>query len=138
MAILGNQESRIEVRLQKVPVTNNDSPSYFEEHAPIGRKDNLTKAVTRYILPENCTYTIVITLKKGFEYRDGGLAVRLWDQNTKLFHERTLINSHGRGGKKVLDSEKTYYVRFIPQEGQENNSPNTFYVLRFGKFIPIS
>lgn len=141
MAILGKKGSQIEVRLQKVlaVVANNaHAPaSYFDEYAQIGRKDTSTDAVARYILPGDCTYMIAITLKTGFVYGDGGLAVRLWDKkNNKFFHERTLINSLGRSSKTALVGEKSYHIKFVPhsQEGEEN-VPVAFYVLCPGMCI---
>jgi hypothetical protein len=136
MAILAQKDSEIEVRLQKLPVNNeHDSKAYFDEYAPIGKKDKSTKSVARFILPGDCAHAIEITLKKGFVIGDGGLAVRLWDKkSSKLFHERTLFCSIAGGGQKTLNADKIYFVKSIPEwllaEEGKDDSPITFYVLR--------
>ena len=101
MAILGNEDAQIEVRLRKLPIGNTMiHPSYLTEYAQADKPDNMPQKVNRYIVPEGGAYGIEIILKKGFVHgKYDGLAVILHDKKTqKVFHERTLISSLVKSG----------------------------------------
>lgn len=83
MAILGKPGSQIEVRLGKLPIKK-ESPTYFEEYAPIDERDNLTDSITRYIVPDEQAYGITIISKKGYTPGElvGGFAILVQDNAT--------------------------------------------------------
>lgn len=65
MAILGKPGSQIEARLEKLPI-NAESPTYFDQYAPIDEREILTDSITRYIVPEDQAYAINIIFKQRF------------------------------------------------------------------------
>ncbi|KAL3426990.1 hypothetical protein PVAG01_00499 [Phlyctema vagabunda] len=58
----------IEVQIQKAPF-DTEIPLFFDEYATLDqREEDDAKDFTRYIIPENTTYSIIITLKKGLHF----------------------------------------------------------------------
>jgi hypothetical protein len=142
MAILGEEDAEIEVLLRKLPAAG--PPSYLTEYAQTNKPDNMPQKVNRYIVPEGGAYGIEIILKKGFvSGKYDGLTVRLHDKRTqKVFHERTLISSLVKSGKRSYDHDKKFSITSIPQlsfDGNDDGSSRiTFYRLCPGKSISLS
>ena len=74
MAFLGPPGGEIEIRLVKPPFDAVESARiYFDEYEKLGtpHAEKLSYESTRYIIPENTSYAIELTLKKGFDFGNG-------------------------------------------------------------------
>lgn len=116
MAITGEEGSQIEVRLYKLP-GNGATLAYFDEYAPAAEREILENKVTRYIVPEDTSYGIEITLKAGFLHGkyNGYIDLILHDKasGAKLYDEY-IERKQGLSTKTPLEKDKVYHITKIP------------------------
>ncbi len=78
MPILWGTGAQAEIRLRKPPFDPENQVYFDDREIP---KDK----ITRYIVPEDTTYAIQITLKKGFNdgKYDRGFSIRIYDKGSE-------------------------------------------------------
>jgi hypothetical protein len=90
MAILGKENSQIEIRLYKLPL-NGLKAVYFDEYAHLSKRDQSVDEVTRYIVPEDTSYGIEVIFKAGYVHGkyNGGHFLTLRDaaSGAKIYKE---------------------------------------------------
>lgn len=141
MVFLGQPGSEIEVRLVKPPFDAPESARvYFDEYEKLGtpHPEKIRTECTRYIVPENTTYAIEITLKKGFDYGDyEGIYLQVCNKTTGTILGKQGLNKGssqtgplGIGKKIVIDQ-----VCFAQVNGKLTKNANlTFQALSLGAY----
>jgi hypothetical protein len=121
MVFLGPPGGEIEVRLVKPPFDAVDSARiYFDEYMELGTPHSLelNKLALRYVVPEDTTYAIEITLRKG--YRLGkytGIRINIYDKARDVLLGKK--NFFLPGLKKPTDADKKLLVSSLESSGLE-------------------
>ncbi|KAF8849898.1 hypothetical protein BDZ45DRAFT_731926 [Acephala macrosclerotiorum] len=90
MAILGQGDSRIMVRIRKMP-NDGSRGALYDEYALLDK--NNESAITRYIVPEEGAYSVDVTLLRGYVSGayDGGIGIKIRDKATGALEKSELI-----------------------------------------------
>ncbi|RDL35291.1 uncharacterized protein BP5553_07222 [Venustampulla echinocandica] len=135
MVILEDPDGRIEVCLRNL-VEGDRSPLYFGEYMPLGECPEASTDVTRHIVPEDTSFAVEVTFKKGFrhgEFRDR-IWIKIGDKASGLTFARILLD--GSLEKAALAEDKVYCVKCIP-EAIVNCQPRKDVQMAFYSLAPV-
>ena len=112
MAILKCRSGEVEVQLRK-PRIEDDVPNYFEEFENVRASIGSTSAnrCTKYIISEDTSYTVEVTLKKGFDFGEAeGVRVKLYDKASDNFIGQKAID---KGNVAKLADDHTVLIETV-------------------------